>query len=386
MTATVSSWAYAMLSESLVHGLPWQLWLQDVATLPDDPILRLAVYAAMALGGLTLLIMVQVLVVSELAARRERCREAFVATWRPRLVGWTLAEEAPATTPPRRERETLWFLLLWVRLHRQLRGVARERLNALFFSLDLTGRVLSMLDSRRAHRRLVALTCLSHLGSDRFWSDVTPLLEARNTLVALAAAQALVAMDPRRAMARLVPLIARRRDLAMPRLQALCRQAGPGAVTPPLLEGLTASSFAHRDRLAMLLGSADPARVGPWARRCLAERDAESEAVIFAALASLGELGDPRDHDLLSGCLDSDTPRVRFAALKALRGQARRDDEALLMPHLGDRDWWVRQAAADSLAGLPGITRARLELLLEACTDRYGRDALRRAMAEGARQ
>lgn len=374
-----------MPSETLLQGVPWSAWLHGAASLPEDPVLRLAVYSAMALGGLTLLIMAQVLGVSELAARRERRREAFVAEWRPRLVGWTLAEEASAMTPPRREREVLWFLLLWVRLHRQLRGAARERLNALFFSLDLTSSVLSMLESRRPHRRLVALTCLSHLGSDRFWSDVTPLLEARNPLVALAAVQALVAMAPRRAMDRLVPLIARRRDLALPRLQALCRQAGPGAVTPPLLKGVAEASAAHRDRLAALLGTADPVRVAPWARRCLAQGDTQSEALLCAALACLRELGDPRDHDLLSGCLQSDTPRVRFAALKALRGQARREDETLLIPHLGDRDWGVRQAAADSLAGLPGITRERLEALSDECDDRYGRDALRRAMAEGGR-
>lgn len=360
----------------------WQGWLAGMVSLPDDPVLRLAVYAAMALGGLTLVVMLQVLVLSELAARRERHREAFVARWRPRLVGWTLAEEAPLGEPPRRGRDVLWFLLLWARLHRQLRGVARERLNTLFFSLDMTGAVLAMLDSRRVHRRLVALACLGHLASDRFWSDVAPLLEARNPLVALAAAQALVAMDARRAMARLVPLVARRRDLAMPRLQALCRQAGPDAVTPPLLEGLAAPDPAHRERLAALLGSADPARMAAWARRCLDEHH-EGESLLCAALACLGTLGDPRDHARLSKALHGDSPRIRFAALKALRRQARPADEALLIPHLEDRDWWVRQAAADSLVGLPGITRERLGTLLEACDDRYGRDALRRAMAEG---
>ncbi|WP_299311916.1 HEAT repeat domain-containing protein, partial [uncultured Halomonas sp.] len=316
--------------------------------------------------------------------RRERRRAAFVAEWRPRLVSWTLADEASAPAPPRRDRETLWFLLLWARLQRQLRGAARERLNALFLSLDMSGRVLAMLDSRRAHRRLVALTCLGHLGSDRFWSDVSPLLEARNPLVALAAAQALVAMDARRAMERLMPLVARRRDLALPRLQALCRQAGPAAVTPPLLEALTVGAPGHRDRLAALLGCADPSRVAPWARRCLTESNGAGETLRCAALASLGELGDPRDHALIGDCLASDASRERFAALKALRRQARREDEALLLPHLADRDWWVRQAAADALVGLPGITRERLEALLEGCDDRYGRDALRRAMAEGA--
>jgi len=42
----------------------------------------------------------------------------------------------------------------------------------------------------------------------------------------------------------------------------------------------------------------------------------------------------------------------------------------------------VRQAAADSLATLPGASPDALQQLLEQVHDRYGRDALRRAIAE----
>ena len=52
------------------------------------------------------------------------------------------------------------------------------------------------------------------------------------------------------------------------------------------------------------------------------------------------------------------------------------------MPLLGDPSWWVRQAAADSLATLPGATAERLQTLFRQVHDRYGQDALRRAMAE----
>ena len=55
---------------------------------------------------------------------------------------------------------------------------------------------------------------------------------------------------------------------------------------------------------------------------------------------------------------------------------------ALFLPLLGDPSWWVRQAAADSLATLPNATPERLQGLLERVEDRYGQDALRRAIAE----
>lgn len=73
---------------------------------------------------------------------------------------------------------------------------------------------------------------------------------------------------------------------------------------------------------------------------------------------------------------------MRLAALLALHKQARREDSELFLPLLADRSWWVRQAAADSLATLPGASPDALQQLLEQVHDRYGRDALRRAIAE----
>ncbi|WP_312572736.1 HEAT repeat domain-containing protein, partial [Stutzerimonas balearica] len=73
---------------------------------------------------------------------------------------------------------------------------------------------------------------------------------------------------------------------------------------------------------------------------------------------------------------------VRLAALEALQRQARRDDSPLFVPLLADSNWAVRQAAADALAHLPGATPERLQQLLQEVDDRYGQDALRRAMVE----
>jgi HEAT repeat protein len=73
---------------------------------------------------------------------------------------------------------------------------------------------------------------------------------------------------------------------------------------------------------------------------------------------------------------------VRLAALQALHKQARREDSELFLPLLSDSSWWVRQAAADSLAAMPGATLEGLQHMLEQVRDRYGRDALRRAIAE----
>ena len=59
-----------------------------------DPVLRWALYVIAALAVVTLATMVQVLVLSELGARRLQRREAFEALWRPRLAETTLHDQA----------------------------------------------------------------------------------------------------------------------------------------------------------------------------------------------------------------------------------------------------------------------------------------------------
>ncbi|HEY4555025.1 MAG TPA: HEAT repeat domain-containing protein, partial [Lysobacter sp.] len=59
----------------------------------------------------------------------------------------------------------------------------------------------------------------------------------------------------------------------------------------------------------------------------------------------------------------------------------RPDDVPALLALLGDRSWWVRQQAADTLVALPRMALAQLEALLGEVGDRYGREALQRAIA-----
>ncbi len=228
--------------------------------------------------------------------------------------------------------------------------------------------------------RLIGLTCMRHLADAAYWDAVQPLAMNRSAIVSLAAAQTLVAMDPGKAMQVLLPLAVSRPDWAMPRLAALCQQAGEQAVTTPLMTVLRASDDPRRQRLVSLLAWGEPRHAAPWARGRLEESVSADELQV--ALRCLSELGDPRDRSRLVQALTHEHPDVRLAALLAFRKQARSDDEAVLLPLLGDTSWWVRQAAADSLAAMPGATAERLNALLASVPDRYGQDALRRAIAE----
>lgn len=356
-----------------------------MAWLPVDPVLRLAAQSALALAVITLAVLVQVLVVSAVAARLRRRRDAFDAAWRPALALAGLDDDAlDATTlaalpAPVRIRR-LWWLMLWNRMQRQLRGASTQRLNRVLHRLGLEPQVRRLLRGRGVRARLVALEAARHLGDAAHWGAIAPQLQSRNPFVSLAAAHALVAIDAARAMRLVMPLAATRLDWGVPRIAALCQQAGRDALTPPLLAALDASDPAGLDRLVPLLRHADPRGVAPWARGCLAHDPEPRHRA--GAVQSLGELRDPRDRDALVRALDDEDATVRLVAVEALRARLGAGDAALLVPRLADRSWWVRRAAADTLVGLPRIDEAALASWLGGVDDRYGREALQRALDE----
>ncbi len=351
-----------------------QAWL---VIWPEDSMLQLALYAALGLGGLTLLVMVQVMLLGEVARRRALRRRQFNAYWRPFFALCSLGEELPGPLPGLPRSRQLWFLLQWNRTQLQLRGSARERMNRALVALGMDRQALHLLRGR-VRGKLIGLTCLRHLADPAHWDAVQPLLMNRNAVVSLAAAQTLIAIDPSRAMQIIMPAAVARPDWAMPRLASLCQQAGKPAVTQPLLIALAGSEDPKRKRLVALLVHGEPRYAAPWARARL-EEDAAPE-LLQVALRCLCELGDPRDRSRLLRAMQHEHADVRLAALQALHNQARESDSEVFLPLLADRSWWVRQAAADSLATLPGVTAERLQGLQ--VDDRYGQDALRRAVAE----
>ncbi|MGK9066341.1 HEAT repeat domain-containing protein [Stutzerimonas chloritidismutans] len=371
-----------MLSDLITQCPPWLCELPAQAWLsiwPEDGILQLALWCALGLGALTMLVMVQVMLLGEVSRRRAARRQQFNDQWRPFFALCSLGDELPEPVPALPRGRQLWFLLQWNRTQLQLRGAARERMNRALIALGMDRQALALLRGR-VRSKLIGLTCLRNLADPAHWDATQPLLMSRNLTVSLAAAQTLIAMDATRAMRLILPAAVTRPDWALPRLANLCQQAGEQTVTQPLLIALTSSEDPRRERLIPLLAHGEPRYAAPWARARL-EEEAPPEQ-LQVALRCLSELGDPRDRGRLLRALQHDQPNVRLAALQALDKQARSEDSEVFLPLLADTSWWVRQAAADSLARLPGVTPEQLQTLLMQVEDRYGQDALRRAIAE----
>ncbi|MDH0690831.1 HEAT repeat domain-containing protein, partial [Stutzerimonas stutzeri] len=240
-----------MRSDLLAGCPPWlceapaRLWLH---VWPEDRMLQLALYCAFGLGALTLLVLLQVLLLGELSRRRAVRRQQFNEQWRPYFALCSLSDDVPTSHASLPRRHQLWFLLQWNRTQLQLRGAARERMNRALVALGMDRQALLLLRGR-VRSKLIGLTCLRHLADPTHWDAVQPLLLSRNAIVALAAAQTLVAMDPAKAMQLILPAAVERPDWALPRLVSLCQQAGEQAVTTPLLIVLSSSPDPRRERL-----------------------------------------------------------------------------------------------------------------------------------------
>lgn len=365
-----------------------------------DPVLRLALFAALALAAISLLVMAQVLLLSQAGARRERRRERFEARWRPLLVAESLGLPAGsgALPVPAKRAECDWLLRLWNQVQFHLRGPSHARLNAMLCALGLDRHALSLLSRRDARDQLTALSSLRHLGDSAYWAHVRPLIEAPGAVISLAAAEALVAIDPVRAMRQVLPIAMRRRDWSRNRIELACQQAGRDAVTQPLVDLLREPLPPWaRARLLELLRHAQPRTLGPWARAVLerplpaeapartgpnADADARPGLERIAALRVLAALHDPADRSRILAALRDPLGAARLAAIDALRAQLVAADADALLLMLSDRNWGVRQAAADALASMPGLAPAALAAMADAVYDRYGREALQRAIAE----
>lgn len=351
-------------------------WQQRVTA---QPMLRLAFYCAAMLALFTAVVMLQVVLLADLGNRRARKRSIFNDTWRPFLALCSIADDIPASAPRLKSSERLWWLLQWNRVQQQLRGPARARMNQVLASFDMEPYVLGLLRGG-LRKRLVALTCLRYFGNEGHWDAIAPLLANRNALLALAAARTLIAIDAPRAMATVLPMAKERHDWALPRLATLCQIAGQQAVTAPLLTVMYAAGELERARLAILMTSAEPRLTGPWARAQLDRR--ASADLLQVALRCLGRINDPRDRLRVRDQLTHTDPNVRLVAVQTLLPMAEEDDNRRFIGMLSDRSWWVRQAAADAIASLPGFSSERLAELMQTVPDRYGQDALRRVIAE----
>jgi HEAT repeat protein len=336
-----------------------------------------ALWMTIASVGASLLLLLYTIELRVRRRLRERRRAGVVAHWRTVIADAVTGGTAVSAAPTLRRGDRHEFLRLWVYTRSMLEGAAADRLIALAERVGLPAFVREQARHASLATRLIAIQAQGYLRDADSFAELAAATDDANTLLSISAAEALAAIDPRRAMARLIPKIATRQDWPRTHVFNVLQRAGSAVISEPLFRCIRAAADEDAAYLLQFAEIAEFDVRDALAVELLRSRD-NPELLAAALKVATGHTPMPRIDELLA----HRAWYVRMQAAKLLGRMGRKDDANRLEKLLADEEWWVRFRAAKALVRLPGLSAGDLEQVRMRQNDRYARDILGQAMAE----
>lgn len=346
--------------ESLLHG---------------SPVVVIAVWVAVLTIAMACVLLAGIVLLKILALRRERRdfreRNHWTQVMQQELAGTTVA--AGKLGP----QQVHGFVEAWNALHESLPEEQSRRLAGLGERVGLVDAARRYQLQGRYHSRAMAIIALGHLRDPRLFDELAMFLENASPIVSLCAARALAQIDPPRAMALFVPMIAVREDWFPGSVARILSENHDGSAARELSDVLLRANTETSTILVRLLAGIAPAQAQVVVRQLL---DAQVDDRVISACLQL--VNDSQDRPRVTRFLESPRWHVRMHAVAALGRIGEAADRGLLEPLLSDGVWWVRYRAAQALLALPGMGAQSLRLLQAGVADGYGRDIIDHVLAE----
>ena len=346
-----------------------------MSSISSDSVLRAVLALAGLAMALTMVLAALIVALRLRLRRRQRHAQEFAAKWRPVLMA-AVADPAGAVLPPLQRRDEFAFLKLWNYLHESLRGNASEHLNALARRLHCDESATRMLAGGDRAGRLLAILTIGHLRERSAWHALRAAAAARDGVMSLMAARALIQIDGRAGAECLLPFVLARRDWEIPRLARMLEPARAAfqVLIIQALRGLPAERLLRALQLAEALRMELP-------QRSLGQlmQAGQPPEVVAAALRLVSH---PSQLPAVKAQLDHPQWRVRVEAIHALGRLGQAADVRALSRLLDDDQWWVRYRAAHTLISSPLLEPAELAELCAAAHSAHAAGVLAHAMAE----
>jgi HEAT repeat protein len=356
----------------------------------DADTLRIVQSVAIFLFALALLLLVVVLLLRGALLLRQRRRKQFLAAWQPILVD--AVDSATSDLPRLARRDLPEFLLLWNHLQESLLDEAKDHLNQIGKALGIQHTALPLLRRGNLRERLLAIVTLGQLRERAAWDQLLRIAQQEGALLSVAAARALVMIDPTKAVPELIPLLMTRTDWPASRVANILQTAGADVISDQIANAALKYALEESGPYANGHGKRatnDPARLVRYlelaynvaalpAARSIAETSHDPEVLALC----LRLLNSAEDLPVVRECLSHEDFRVRVQAAATLGRIGEASDEELLVPLLSDTEWWVRYRAAQALSRLPHIREPKLKTIQAAQSDPFARDILTQVMAE----
>lgn len=328
--------------------------------------LNLAIWyrAAFATGGLVVALLTWILVVQIGRLIRQHQFRLITKRWKAVFEGRVRLQSVPPVHLTIGHHNRVLILSLWNNCYEEARSVeSTTHIVEIGKCISLPHHAKSLLYSRRLGRKILAVRTLSRLKERTAWNDLCALITHPNPFVALHAAHALLSIDAKVAVPRLIPLIGRRTDWSPLAVATILRSAGKELASEALVRAATTGDQAVGARLIRHLPITESPSGLPILRHFLDASPQILDDFLAACLFAFGEFQDPTDLPIVRQSLFHPTWYVRVQAATALGKLGTSSDEARLTALLNDPEWWVRYRAGEALINLRSITEEKLQML-----------------------
>ena len=327
-------------------------------------------------GSTALLLACLVLLLRVSLILRTRRQARCLATWEPILLEATQSGP-PAVLPRLAGADIMTFLNVWNHLQESVIGAASDGLNEVARRVGIPARAARRLRYGNLRERLTAIVTLGQLRERSVWAPLCSYSREPDVSVSLAAARALIHIDPAAAVKHLIPLVLSRADWPAARVATLLVALGPDLVSEPLAAAALAAPPEQAPRLIRYLDVIHAANAIPAVRRILRLTD-DLEVVT----ACLRVLEDPEDLEIVRTFCDDPRWQVRVQAASALGRIGLPEDVPMLRRLVSDSEWWVRHRAAQALVAILAAQPTVLDQIEATHYNEFARHALTQARAE----
>ncbi len=272
--------------------------------------------------------------------------------------------------------EVQGFVDAWNALHESLPEEAARRLVPVGQRVGLE-EVSPRLLRGSYHDRAMTIIALGHLRDRRLFDRLSPFLTDRSPIVSLCAARALAQVDPPRAMAMFVPLVAEREDWVPGNVARILAENKDGSAARELGNALLRANADTTVKLVRFMADIDPQRASGVLRQLL---DGHVDDHIISVCLQL--VNDRHERERVIGFLAASRWHVRMHAAVALGRIGEAADAARLEPLLADSVWWVRYRAAQALMALSGNGVEAMRKVQQRQGDAFGRDIIDQVLSE----
>lgn len=307
--------------------------------------------------------------------RREQRARDVDEIWRPFCFA-AMVNDMPEQLPTLRPADTRIVTDIWLDCVERIRGFeSTHGLVVLAMRLRLHELLLPQLRSGKTDLKLQALLALGAMKDTRALPLAHAMLDNDYPLMSLAAARALLEIDPHNGVGMVLDRLDNPGWPAL-RIGQLLKLAPAKVLQAAFASALASWPAARLGKLLEILHALAESEFHQVAKQVM--KRFPEDARLLACILQLDD--DPEVHALAVRLSQHENATLRRNALAALGRVGTSRDQALLVSALDCDDWQQQQTAARALAQLPGLQRDAALALLPGLTHESARQHWREAL------